>query len=354
MSMLESLTRKLVSRESLDESEAAGAALLLLEAEVSAVERMEFLRALAHKGETPVEVAAFAHTFRRLARNPGLEAWAGRAVDIVGTGGDHFGSYNISTTAAFITAAGGVPVIKHGNRAITSQSGTSDFLGALGVATEATSAELLASLESLNFCFLFAPAYHPAFKELMPVRKALAAEGQRTIFNLLGPLINPAQPAHLLMGVFAETWVKPLATALGSLGVKRGLVCHGRLSEVASGLDELTTAGDNRIAGFGELAAMDTVFGAALFGLRECEPEVLKGGTAAQNVEMLGEIAAGTAPGGLTDTVLFNAGAAFWVAGKAETLIEGIAQARTIVESGALRDWLLRLKAFNSRGTAVR
>ena len=162
----------------------------------------DFLLALAEKGETPAEVAAFAAGISSLAVDPGVSDWADRAIDVCGTGGDGSGTFNISTAVSFIVAAAGVPVFKHGNRSITSKCGSADLLEALGIRLDATAEQVRASLEAVSFCFFFAPAYHPAFKEIMPVRKALATEGKRTIFNLLGPLINPGKPAHQLLGVF--------------------------------------------------------------------------------------------------------------------------------------------------------
>src|SRR5258708_24510059 len=171
------------------------------------------LTALAGKGETAAEVAAFANAFRARALNPGVEAWAPRAIDIVGTGGDHAGGFNISSVVVLVLASAGVTVMKHGNRGVTSKCGSADLLAALGVNLEAPPEKLRRALDELGFVFFFAPGYHPAFKNIGPGRKALAARGQRTIFNILGPLINPGRPAHVLLGVFSAACVDRLAPA---------------------------------------------------------------------------------------------------------------------------------------------
>ncbi|MFA5258409.1 MAG: anthranilate phosphoribosyltransferase, partial [Opitutales bacterium] len=189
MNTLQPLTVKLTARENLSRDEARDAAIELSRAEVSLEDKRAFLLALSRKGESAEEVAAFASAFRNLARGTGLDDLAPQAIDIVGTGGSGSGSYNISSVSAMCVAAAGVTVIKHGNRAITSQSGAADFLGALGVPQSPPLPVLRRCVEELNFCFLFAPSFHPAFKEIGPVRRALAAEGMRTIFNILGPLI---------------------------------------------------------------------------------------------------------------------------------------------------------------------
>ncbi len=345
MDLLVTFTDKLRHGLTLEDHEAHAAATLLAQPGEEEA-KAEFLRSLSSKGESESEVAAFARTFRELARPTGMEAWAADAVDIVGTGGDHFGSFNISTTAAFLVAAGGNIVIKHGNRAITSQSGSSDFLSVVGIPPQAPLEIWQEALAEIHFAFLYAPTFHPAFREIMPVRKKLAAEGVRTIFNLLGPLINPAHPAHSLIGVFAETWCRPLALALNKLNIRRGMVVHGRFSEAAPGVDELTAAGPNRMVGTGDLQGWDRVVEPETLGLTCCQPEVLKGGTPEENGEMLWDFATGIAPRGLADTIHLNAGAAFWVLGRANCLQEGVALSREIVESGQLRRWLARTRAF--------
>lgn len=343
---LNQLSEGLRAGRSLSQEEAAAAALALAADSVPDAAKKRFLVALALKGETVPEVVGLAQVFRDLALQPDLGPLAEQAIDIVGTGGDHFGGFNISTAAAFVVASLGVPVVKHGNRAITSRSGSSDFLAQVGIAVQPPLPVLRRSLEEIGFCFLFAPAFHPAFKAILPVRKELAAEGMRTVFNILGPLLNPARPPFQVMGVFHQKWVRPLAQALGSLGVRRGLVFHGHLSEGAAGVDEMTSAGDNLCSGIGELDYFQRLVTPESLGLTPCQPEVLKGGTPEENASLLQELLEGRASRGLADTVALNAGAALWVAGRSPALAQGFASARDALGSGLTADWLKRAQRF--------
>lgn len=348
MDELEQLTNILAAGTDLNSEESARAAHLLASPSVDLPIKQSFLVALSEKGETAVEVAAFAATFRDLAVDPELADWAPRAIDVCGTGGDGAHTFNISTAVSFLVAAGGVPVFKHGNRSITSKCGSADLLEALGIKLDASNAVIRASLEELNFCFFFAPAYHPAFKEIMPVRKALAESGRRSIFNLLGPLINPGRPAHQLMGVFSPRWVEPLAGALDALGLKSGLVAHCTPGEGLA-LDELSCAGSNSVAGFGALSGLSQLPSLDELGLEPCDLDSLKGGDVSTNVQMLHSIFEGSVAEvskGLIDSILLNAGAALWISGKADDLATGIALARTLIDSGAARDWLARARTF--------
>jgi anthranilate phosphoribosyltransferase len=353
MQALESLTVILTIGCDMERDQAIAAANLLMRADVAASAKQAFLRALAEKGETATEVAAFAHVFRDHAVNPGVEEWAARAIDVCGTGGDGSGTFNISTAVSFIVAAAGVPVFKHGNRSITSKCGSADLMEALGIQLDASPEVLRGSLRELNFCFFFAPAYHPAFKEIMPVRRALAAEGQRSIFNLLGPLINPGRPAHQLLGVFAEHWVQPLADALGELGVAAGLVVHGR-PKPGRVLDELSCAGHNCVAGFGRLVAQSGQLDAVDAGLPACAFSDLDGGDVESNVATMHLLLSGdpqAVPAGLRDTVLLNAGVALWAAGAATDLEAGVAKARQTLQGGAVAEWLQRVRHFYQHGS---
>ena len=303
--------------------------------------KKEFLVSLAAKGESSEEVIAFASVFRELARDPGFGEMSEEAIDVVGTGGDHSGSFNISTTVSFVLAASGITVLKHGNRSITSKSGSADLLTALGIRTDAPLEMLKRSVEELNFCFFFAPAFHPAFKEIMPVRQELAAEGQRTIFNILGPLINPARPGRQLLGVYSESWVEPIARTLDGLGLERGIVVHGRLPD-GDGLDELSCAGDNRVAGCGELADLNGIWTPEERGFPRCSAADLAGGSNRENVAILESILEGSGPAGLVDTILLNAAAAFTVCG----VSDGVERARHLLLGGAVEDWLRRARGF--------
>lgn len=347
METLSDFTEAARSGRVLSTDQARSAASRLADEAVDGETKGAFLAALAQRGEAASEVAAFAAVFREMARDPGLGDIAARAIDIVGTGGDGSGTFNISTTAALIVAAGGVPVLKHGNRSITSKSGSADLLEAVGIRLDADLALIRKSVEELNFCFFFAPAYHPAFKSIMPVRKALAEKGQRTVFNILGPLINPARPAHELMGVFSEDWVSPAAEALHELGLTAALAVHCRLpaDSGARGMDELSTAGSNVVAGSGRLREADFDLSTEALGLRPAPFAELKGGTPAENRRIFSELLAGRGPRGLIDTICLNAGAAFLVAGAVDSVGDGITRARRILLDGVLRRWVERIPA---------
>lgn len=336
---LESLTESALIKPSLLPSEAAEAARLLARAEVSKESKAGFLKTLEARGESPDEVAAFAGVFRDLARNPGLEAHAGEAIDIVGTGGDQSGSFNLSTASALLLAAGGVKVLKHGNRSVTSRSGSADLIEALGFDLQADNERLERDLGKLRFCFLFAPAFHPAFKEIMPVRKMLAAEGRKTIFNLLGPLINPAEPKHLLMGVYGRRWIKPISEALDRLELKAGMVSHTTL-DPQGGLDELSTVGVNTVAGFGRLRSSQETFSAEEVGLVPGELDGILGGEVERNIELLFALADNRAPTALTESVALNAGAGLFIMGRAESIRVGVGLALDWLRQGKLREWL--------------
>jgi anthranilate phosphoribosyltransferase len=312
---------------------------------VPAAEKEAFLEALSRRGETPGEITAFAQTFRDLARNPGLERWAGSAVDVCGTGGDRSGTFNVSTVVAFVLAAGRIPVIKHGNRSITSSCGSADLLEAIGISLDADSSQLQRSMNELNFVFLFAPNYHPAFKAIVPVRKALAARGVRTVFNLLGPLLNPARPAFQLMGVPAEGLVAPIAHALDGLGLKAAYAVHCRGPQ-GQAYDELTVVGWNRASGAGRLKGSEFTFEAAGLGLAAGLPADLMGGDKAGNLALLDRILDGQAPAALVDTIVLNAAAALHACGRAATIRDGLGTAREWLLGGAVRLWLGKARDF--------
>lgn len=345
---------KLSRREHLTPEEAEAAAETLADPEVPDAEKRDFLLSLTEKGETPEEIAGFAKVFLRHARSPGegvLEL-ARDGIDFVGTGGDHSGAYNISTTVSFVLATAGVNVIKHGNRGATSKSGSADLLEALGVPLEADNSQLEAALRETHFCFLFARAFHPVFKHIVPVRVQLAQEGKRTIFNLLGPLLNPAQPRRQVLGVFSEYLVEPMAAALDVLGVERGLVVHGKM--LPDGVvDKLSSAGPSHIRGVGELEDLVTHYNPEDLGLSLAPAADLRGGDAAENLELLERFLVGKAPTGLAETLYLNAGAGLYVMRKADSLKEGIALARDLVSTGAVARWIDATRAFyRELGTA--
>lgn len=296
----------------------------------------QFLAALARRGETPAEVAAFAAAFRRRAIDPGVEAWAARAIDVVGTGGDQAGGFNISSLVVLVLAAAGVVVMKHGNRGVTSKCGSADLLAALGVDLEAPPDRMRGALAQLGFVFFFAPAYHPTFRHIAPVRKALAARGQRTVFNILGPLINPGRPAHVLLGTFSRASVPTLAGALAVLGARAGLVAHGVIGP-DRGIDELTTATVNRVGGFGAMGHVEGEWVAEDFGLARAPFAELAGGDVATNLAIVDALLDGRAPRGLVDTIVLNAAVAMWVVGRVESVRAGLAPARDLLLGGAVK-----------------
>jgi anthranilate phosphoribosyltransferase len=323
---------------------ATAAARALASENISIKAKTVFLRALDEKLWTATTLAEFARVFRQLARNPHVEKWADQAIDVCGTGGDHSGSYNISTTVAFILASADIPVFKHGNRAITSQSGSADFLLANGIPLEAPDELWRESLSELSFAFFFAPAYHPAFKHVNPARKILAAEGKRTIFNLLGPILNPGKPAFQLVGVFNAGSAKLMRDALAKLR-SQAMVVHCELPD-KSGLDELSTAGENiafqvdepKLYG-GQLTPRQT-------GLPPGSINDLKGADVAFNLKLLDALLKGRANDSLVNTICLNAGAAFVVTGEIINLKLAIAEAKKLLTGGPVRAWLKRTREF--------
>jgi anthranilate phosphoribosyltransferase len=332
---LSELTARLAARQDLAPPEIERAADALTATSETDDDKAAFLTALAAKGETAEEVAAFARAFRQRAVNPGVEAWAPRSIDIVGTGGDHAGGFNISSLVVLVLASAGVTVMKHGNRGITSKCGSADLLAGLGVKLDASPEKLRAALDQLGFVFFFAPAYHPAFKNIIPVRKALAARGQRSVFNILGPLINPGRPAHVLLGVFAQPWVPKLASALDSLGTSAGLAAHGVI-DARHGIDELTTATPNQVRGFGRLRDVAGEWKAGDFGLEMSPFTHLLGGDLPANLAITEAILAGRGPAGLVDTIALNAAVGMWIVGQTSSVREGVERARGLLTGGVV------------------
>jgi len=336
---LSELTEKLINRGDLSPEEGQAAANLLASAEVHPEKKKEFLVSLTEKGETPEEISSFAETFRELATDPGIEKFRARAIDVCGTGGDKSGSFNLSTTTAFVLAAAGIPVFKHGNRSLTSKCGSADLLERLGIPLDLPIDKHAEALEALSFTFLFAPAHHPAFKEIMPVRKALGAEGKRTIFNLLGPLINPGKPAYQLLGVFSKDLLEPIAEALHKLRLKRGLIVHTHVDE-NQGMDELATCGTCHVAGFGEFQNIRETWIPEDLGLTTCALSDIQGGDLDFNENLLHEILNNSASAPLLDSLCLNAGAGLWIAEKAPDLKQGMAMARELIANGTVKNWL--------------
>lgn len=343
--MLDALTPKLAARQDLSTSEVTAAAAALATADIPDEPKVAFLAALAAKGETPAEIAAFAAAYRAQARNPGVEEWAPRALDIVGTGGDHAGGFNISSIVVLVLASAGVPVMKHGNRGVTSKCGSADLLSALGVNIDAPPEKSRVAMRELGYCFFFAPAYHPAFKNIASARKALAARGQRTIFNLLGPLINPGRPAHSLIGVSVPPLVGKLAQALEELGSAAGLVAHGIIEE-GRGIDEMTTATTNHIQGVGRLRDFRAQWQPGEIGLPPAPFTDLVGGDVAANLATTEAILAGKGAHGLVDTIVLNAAAGLWITGRTSDIRSGLSIAHDLLLGGAVAKKIADTREF--------
>ena len=324
-------------RPSPDEIE--GAFTVLMEGEAGDAEIGGFLVGLAALGERPEDLAAGARALR--ARMIRIKAPAG-AIDTCGTGGDAKGTYNISTAAALVAAGAGATVAKHGNRAASSKSGSSEVLAALGVAMDAPPGRVERALNEARVGFLFAPAHHSAVRHVAGARKALRA---RTVFNLLGPLANPAGTRRQLLGVFAERWLEPVAAALNDLGAERAWVVRGH-----DGLDELTVTGVSDVAELKDGEIRRFTVSPADAGLPEHPIKAIIGGTPEENAEALTGVLEGS-QGAYRDIVLLNAAAALVIGDLAADLKEGAALAATSIDSGAARH-ALDLMAWISRGEA--
>jgi anthranilate phosphoribosyltransferase len=333
--VLKELKEQLDGRENLTDKQVALAVGGLVEASVPDDLKADFLGALGQKGETVEEISAFARELRARAVVPPIDAGtrAGTILDVCGTGGDRLNTFNISTTVALVCAAAGVAVAKHGNRAITSQAGSADVLEALGLKIELSPEEAARSLREHQFAFFFAPHYHPAFRHIGPARKLCAARGQRTIFNFLGPLLNPARPDTQLVGVPNPSLCPTLAQALQSLGTRRAMVVSGRVGE--AWLDELSTLGENTIAEFyQERAFALSAIAPGDFPVRSAVLADLAGGDRQANAAIVRRLLRNEDDGPKRDAVLLNAGAALFVAGKVKTLSGGWEFAAEVLASG--------------------
>ncbi len=334
--MLQKWIEQISTGRALDDNDVSLAVDALSNEAIPAMQKADFLEALGKKGETPGEIAAFARALRDKAIEPPLDAEvrSREILDVVGTGGDRLGTFNISTATALICAAAGVTVAKHGNRAVTSQAGSADVLQALDIRIDLTPEEAVRSMRERNFAFFFAPNYHPAFKNIGPARKLCAERGVRTIFNLLGPLLNPVRPSAMLMGVPRPEMVEPMARVLQSLGVRRAMVVCGKISGIGF-LDEFSTLGENTIAEFyQERGFALSNLAPTEFPLQTALLADLLGGDKMVNAKIIRDIFSGAERGPKRDAVLFNAAAALFVAGKSKSLMEGWDLAIETVDSG--------------------
>jgi anthranilate phosphoribosyltransferase len=325
------LIARVASGATLTRAEAATAFDRMMSGEATPSQMGGLLMALRVRGETVDEITGAVTTMR--AKMLSVKA-PPDAVDIVGTGGDASGSFNISTCAAFIVAGAGVPVAKHGNRALSSKSGAADVLGALGVKIDLTPEQVGRCIAEAGIGFMFAPAHHPAMKNVGPTRVEL---GTRTIFNLLGPLSNPAGVRRQMVGTFSKHWVEPMAQVLKNLGAEAIWVVHG-----SDGLDEITTSGPTNVAALenGQIRTFEVKPEDA--GIPRTQPEALRGGDGSANAKTLLEVLKGK-PSAYRDVSLLNAAAALIVAGKAQTLKDGVALAAESIDSGEAEGRLDRL-----------
>lgn len=322
--MLKTALGQLLQGESLSREQMAQAVGQIMEGEASPALTGAFLVALRIKGETSEEIAGAATAMRqRMAR---IQTNRSPLVDTCGTGGDGSGTFNISTAVAFVVAAAGVGVAKHGNRAVSSRSGSADVLAAAGVNILASHQVVERCLNELGICFLFAPSCHPAMKHAAPIRKEL---GIRTIFNALGPLTNPAGAKQQLLGVFDRRLTRPMAEVLGSLGSERAWVVHG-----ADGLDEITVCDVTYVAEWTGAEVVERELKPEDVGLERAPAEALKGGTAEENAQVLRKLLAGSSPGPLCNAIALNAGAALVVAGAAPDLENGLSKAQELIAIG--------------------
>lgn len=323
MLSIQEALNQVVDNRDLTQDEAAAIAGIIMRGEATQAQIGGFLVALRMKGETVDEIAGFVRAMRENAVPCPMTV---PVVDIVGTGGDHAGTFNISSTSAFVVAGAGGAVAKHGNRGISSRSGAADVLSQLGVSLELTPAQVATCVEKAGVGFLFAQSFHPAMRHVGPARKEMAV---RTVFNLLGPMTNPAGTKRLVIGVFAQRWCRPLAEALARLGTERAWVVYG-----SDGLDEITLTGPTHVVEWTGTELREFDISPSDVGLQTANADDLKGGGPEENAVILRDVLSGT-PGPKRDIVVMNSAAALVVLGKSANLSEGVVLAQKSIDSGA-------------------
>ncbi|MGI9953515.1 anthranilate phosphoribosyltransferase [Moorellaceae bacterium AZ2] len=339
--MLPEYIHKVVAGHSLTEAEAETAMEVIMGGEATPAQIGAFLTALRLKGETVEEITGFARTMRRLAEP--LNSRHRVLVDTCGTGGDGRHTFNISTAAAFVVAGAGIPVAKHGNRSVSSRAGSADVLEALGVRIDLPPAAVAACLEEVGIGFLFAPAFHKAMKYAAAPRREI---GIRTVFNLLGPLTNPAGAPYQLVGVYAPELTETVATVLGRLGCRRAFVVHG-----SDGLDEVTITGPTKVTRLENGSVETFIFYPEEVGIKPVQLQDLSGGTAADNAGIIQGVLEGR-PGPARDVVVVNAAFALLAAGAAASVREGMKMAAESIDSGAAYGKLAALANFSESWAA--
>ena len=343
MSEVRDLLERLLSRVDLSEDEAASLLVALTDAAMPPAMAGALLAALRSKGVTADEVRGFARAMRRLARRPDVPA--GPAIDVVGTGGDASGSVNVSTGAALLVAALGAPVVKHGNRSVSSRSGSADLLECLGLPIPLDESAAAACLSATGFTFLFAPHYHPAMKEVAPVRRAL---GVRTVFNLLGPLTNPAGPPFSLIGAYSSEAARLIADTLAGMEIERAFVVHGE-----PGWDEPTPIGPFELFDVRPGRVVRSVRDPLELGFRRCTPADLAGGDAAHNAARLRAVFGAQDRGAHRDALVLNAALALEIMGRVATTAQGVELAQACLDRGEASRLLDRLAAFGGKLVAA-
>jgi anthranilate phosphoribosyltransferase len=339
MAQIESTFQKLLECQNLTFEESHLAMQEIMTGTVSEAKLAAWLTALRMKGETADEIGGCASVMREYATR--IRCADPHAVDIVGTGGDQSGTLNVSTTAALIAAGAGATVAKHGNRAVSSKSGSADLLKELGVNIEISPEKMEACLAEIGIAFLFAPLLHPAMRHAMPVRKEL---GIRTIFNILGPLCNPARVGRMVLGVFRRELCSVIAEALNTMGIERAMVVFGE-----HGADEITICGQTRVCEARNGQIEEYTLHPRQFGFRTADPKEIQGGAPARNAEITRGILAGNIIGPMRDIVVLNAAAALLAADKAENWETAIAMATDSINSGNATKKLDALIAFTRK-----
>jgi anthranilate phosphoribosyltransferase len=325
------ILERLCAREDLTTEETYAFFLEIVRGRVSELALAAVLTALKAKGEVAAEIAGAAMALRASAVP--FDTAPMQVADTCGTGGDGAATFNVSTAAAFVAAACGVPVVKHGNRSVSSRCGSADVLEALGISVELEASVLQKLLAQLGFCFLFAPRMHPGIRHAGPVRQAL---GVRTLFNVLGPLANPARPAFQVLGTGLRTWVKPMAETLHLLGTRSALIVHG------SGLDEIALHGETHAIRLHEGTMTECVLMPEDVGLKRSPLAALRGGAPLENAQALRDLLGGAGPSAFHDAVALNAGALLWVTGTEDSLHLGVSRASEVLRSGAAGALLTR------------
>lgn len=344
---MDALINCVQSGQELSVEQITEAAEFLLDENASVDKKVSFLKGLSAKGETPSEIAGFVEAFLERAVDPGTDGieFNGPTIDVCGTGGDKLNLFNVSTTSMFVIAAGGATVVKHGNRGITSKSGGADVLEALGVRLDISPETFRKCLDEAGVGFLFAQMYHPAFKAVGPVRVELAKDGIRTIFNLIGPLLNPVRPQCQLIGVCDSALGPVFSEILQRLGRESSWIVNGRTAD-GRPVDEMSLMGETAVfkSGKADKLTEETVKPED-FNLQPCSEEDLKGGDAEENAQILVDILSGKERGAKRDMVLLNAGAGLACAGLADSILSGVEMAGKLIDSGKALERLHKLQA---------